>query len=1006
MRQADLSPEQWQRIEAVFHDVLDQPAAERERWLSERTAGDEELHARVAALLCGHESGPLSEEPTTPAATQAPRPGESIGPFRIVSLLGTGGMGSVHLGRREGDGFAQDVAIKLIRLGLDDATVRHRFLAERRILARLEHPGVARFIDGGITDAGQPWLAMEYVRGTTLLKWADERRLTIPQRIDLFLEVCDAVRHAHAQLVVHRDLKPANILVTDEGRVKLLDFGIARLLDDPAGGSGSAATAHWLTPEYASPEQIRGDVLGTSSDVYQLGLILYELLTGRRAYHFDSSAPDHVAHVIAEVEAVRPSATADQAVPARDGGERLDPQCVASARSTTLVRLRKQLSGDLDTIALHAIAKDPGDRYASVEQLAEDLRRHVLGEPLIARPLSAPARLIRFMRRHAGATLAITTVSLSLLIGLGSALVQAGRATRQARIAERERDHAAQLASVLTDMFRAPDPDEAKGRTVTAREVLDRGAERVERDFEGEPATRAALLAEIAQVYQNLGESQRAAELFRRAIGIQSRLGAEAAASLASSIDGLGWAAATLGQLDSAAAHITQAIEILDDGESAHSPVLAAGLFHLGTVLSSQGHPDEARAPLERALDIWRSQPDGSAATPPEAILALANVNHGLGDFDRASQLFDEAASLYAERGDSTSPALADAIYNFGMINQFRGRYAVAEPYIRRALDMRMALYQPDHPAVLQSMTSLATLLNELRRPFESEALFREIAVRTAATMGEQHPNAVIAWQGVAAALAQMEESDSALAIYDRVIASNRRLLGPDHPLVAYALIQSGEPALALRHFRDALDRYAQAAAIAGRISAGHPYVAVAGIGRARALHGLGRDPEAAAQFALALEQARSALSEEHRFVIDGRYHFAVFLDETDALDRADSAYASVLEVQRRVDIDRPANYVRTLLSRGRFLDRIGRSAEAEPLLREALEIRSRVFPDGHWMLEEIRAALGVSLFHLGRNAEAISFLTSAIAPLRTRLGSADARVRAAEEALRSLRVE
>jgi tetratricopeptide (TPR) repeat protein len=306
---------------------------------------------------------------------------------------------------------------------------------------------------------------------------------------------------------------------------------------------------------------------------------------------------------------------------------------------------------------------------------------------------------------------------------------------------------------------------------------------------------------------------------------------------------------------------------------------------------------------------------------------------------------------------------------------------------------------------VLQSLTSLASLLNELRRPFEAERLFRDIAARTAASMGAGHPNVAIAWQGVAASLVQMGESESALVMFDRAIDLNRRLLGPDHPLVAYTLIQSGEPALTLKRFDVALDRYTQGAAIAARASSDHPYIAVAGIGRARALHGLGRNAEAASQFELALEQAGRAFPEEHRFVVDGRYHYAVFLDATDALDRADSIYTGVLATQRRVHADRPANFVPTLLSRGRFLDRVGRSAEAEPLLREALEIRSRVFPDGHWMLEEIRAALGVSLAHLGRPAEAASALTAAIAPLRERLGPADARVRAAETALQSTMV-
>jgi tetratricopeptide (TPR) repeat protein len=631
---------------------------------------------------------------------------------------------------------------------------------------------------------------------------------------------------------------------------------------------------------------------------------------------------------------------------------------IATARRTTVDRLRRRLAGDLDEIVLRALARDPSDRYASVEQFADDLRRHRDRLPVRARRRSVTYTVVRFVQRHRTGTVAAALVVMSLAGGLGVALREARRAATQARIAEGQRDHATQLAGVLTDMFRVPDPDRAMGRDISAREVLDRGAERIERDFSGETATRAALLSDIAQVYANLGEGSRAAELLRQAVALQTGPGAQDASALATSLDRLGWLESSLGLPDSALAHLERAIE-LRRGNGAAGPELAASLYHAGHVLSEQGRHAEARTHLVQSVEIWRGDAPNDDAVPAEVLLALANAEHAAGDFDQAVQRFEQTVERFGGRRDPPDRSLATALFNLGMINQFRGRFVDAEPFIRDALEVRLRLFSPDHPDVLQSQMSLAVLLNELRRPVDAEPLFREVAERSARTLAPDHPNVLIAWQGLAATLNQLGEQDTALVLFDRVIAGHRSQLGEDHALVVYNMILSGEPLLALGRFSDALLRFEDAAArITRRSGTDHPYLALAGIGRARALHGLDRDTEARAAFDHALDSASRILGADHRIVLDGRHHFAVFLAESGHADAADSVFAHVLSSRRTIDAERPGNLVPTLMAWGRFLDRNGRAAEAATLLREALEIRSRLVPPGHPLIIEIQNAL------------------------------------------------
>lgn len=483
-------PGRWARLQELFQVALERGPETRSTWLRQLEETDPGLHADVVSLLAAHEDpGPIArlspEHPSTPTL-------DRIGPYRVLAPLGEGGMATVYLAEREGPDFTQLVALKVSRTGMADSRLADRLRGERRILAGLEHPGIARLVDGGATSAGQPFCAMEFVDGPNLLDFADRQRLPVAQRLRLFLEVCAAVHYAHQQLVVHRDLKPSNILVGPEGRAKLLDFGIAKLLDaagevDPA--IRATHTAAWFTPAYASPEQIRGEPVTTLTDVYALGIVLYQLLTGARPYDVDGRSPAEVERIVCERLPDLPSVAAARS-----------PAAIAQARRTSPERLRRLLVGDLDTIVLKALAKEPARRYASVEQLAEDLRRYLDGHPILARPDRLRYRAGKFVRRHRTAVAAASLAALSLIGGIAATAWQAARARRERDRAARALTETKQALSqsedvtdFLVGLFRSSDPSVTAGNAAAARELLRRGVSQAN-GLAGQPAVQARVL--------------------------------------------------------------------------------------------------------------------------------------------------------------------------------------------------------------------------------------------------------------------------------------------------------------------------------------------------------------------------------------------------------------------------------------------------------------------------------------------------------------------------------
>lgn len=509
----DVTPDQWQKLRRLFESALERDPAQRASYLEEVCAADSELRGQIEALLKSHE-----EEDDFLEAVAVPldllsgdysefAEGDFIGPYCVLREIGHGGMGTVFLAARADDQYSKQVAIKVVKRGMDSTEIVNRFKQERQILANLEHPNIARLLDGGTTDSGLPYLVMEYVDGTAIDDYCDTRKLSTLERLNLFRVICAAVHYAHQNLVVHRDLKTSNILVTADGVPKLLDFGISKVLDSAVVGA-TATVLRVMTPEYASPEQARGGPVTTATDCYSLGVILYELLTGHRPYRVDRLSLVEMERVICESQPRKPSTAVsrNEEIITGDGAVLITPQLVSEARADTPDRLQKRLTGDLDNIVLMALQKEPARRYASVQQFSEDIRRHLEGMPVSARKDTLGYRAGKFVRRHKTGTAAAV---LTLLILLGGIIAT----TREARIARMERERAERrfnqvrtLAhSVLFDYHDAI--AELPGST-PLRQRLVKDALLYLDSLAKESGNDVSLQRELATAYQKVGDIQ------------------------------------------------------------------------------------------------------------------------------------------------------------------------------------------------------------------------------------------------------------------------------------------------------------------------------------------------------------------------------------------------------------------------------------------------------------------------------------------------------------------
>jgi tetratricopeptide (TPR) repeat protein len=662
----DPDAERWRRLSGLLDRAfeLDSPEA-RAEFVAEIRRGDPGLGDEVAALLAaaavaspaldGGIAARYESLIETGGAGTVFGPGMVVGSWRLVSPLGRGGMGEVFVAERMGGDFAQRAAIKFLHPRGFHPSLRERFRQERRILARLEHPGIARLIDGGMAPDGTPFLALELVEGRTIVEWCTEAGASVAARVAILLQVCDAVQFAHARLVVHRDLKPSNVLVDAEGRAKLLDFGIAKILapvEDTGSGPREATALRALTPQYAAPELITGGAVTAATDVYSLGVVAYELLAGVRPYGGGGLGAHELERQVVEEMPPRPSAVAV------DDGSRPEGS-----------HLRGRLKGDLDRILLRALAKEPERRYQSVEGFAEDLRRHLAGLPVRARGEALPYRAAKFVRRHRVAVAAGGGLLLALLAGLVSTFWQADRARAAARLAQEEAERSAASLKFLADLFSVSDPAQSKGRVYTDADLLRIAVERIDRDLAAQPELQAPLFRQLAAIFLARGENERGVEAARRALAVD--VGRSGPGSL----------------------------------DAARDRRLLGNLREL-----AGGRPEAARALLRSALASFESAGLGSSQDAIDALTGLEQVESDLGHRHEMARLGARAVEL-TERlhgSDSVEYAYASSVLGDMMVGS--GFNREARSYLETAAQIERRRLGLENPQTLVTLTNLAVL--------------------------------------------------------------------------------------------------------------------------------------------------------------------------------------------------------------------------------------------------------------------------------------------------------
>ncbi len=763
-----MDAEAWQRARALFERLADAPPHSWEAQLQAWCPDDAALRADVLALLqadaqaAGDATAIAAQAPALlqvaaaaeDAAANARLAGTRLGAFVLQRELGRGGMGQVWLAERADGAFQQRVAIKLLRNHWDRDEDVARFRAERQILAGLQHPNIAHLVDGGVSDAGLPWLALEFVEGSDLRSHCDARRLDLVQRLRLFLTVCAAVSHAHQRLVVHRDLKPSNILVGADGAVKLLDFGIAKLLD----AETAASATRVFTPEYAAPEQVRGEAVTTAVDVYALGLLLYELLTGRRPYRVEHSTPAAYEQAILQQEPTRPSLVVTRPAEGTAAEE------LAARRHLDPRRLRRELRGDLDAIVLKALRKEPAQRYASVAELAADVQAWLERRPVAARRGNWRYRSGRFLRRHALAAGLAALALLGLGGGLVVALVQRAEARHQRDIARTEAETARHTVDVLVGVFSAANPAQHPGETLTPADLLKEGEREVQTKLADRPRERAALLEALGRAYSGLGQYDQAQPLLDAALALRvagdDRL-AEASVRLALS------AISSRRSQNEAALRGAREALALSEGDSREARELrATALLHLGIEQGNLDRLAEAEASLRQAAAMRADLFGMDDERYWQVLVPLSYFLAGNGRANDALVLLDpvwETILARTQPGDQDREFLLDAR---GYALSQAGRYADAVPLQEEALANARRVYGEDHPDFFQALNNLAVFRYRAGDARQAAEDFRRVRA-----WGDAHPD-------------------------------RRRLRRPDNLLrgLAQALDESGqhEPALAV----------------------------------------------------------------------------------------------------------------------------------------------------------------------------------------------------------------
>jgi serine/threonine protein kinase/tetratricopeptide (TPR) repeat protein len=970
------TPERWRRISRVLDEALEQPAEARRAHVERACASDPVLRDEVIALLArGEQAGDFLEgSPVSGVDTFSDPPGtvpapeeaahETLGPYRLLRRIGHGGMGVVYLAVRADGQFEKQVALKLVRRGFDTDEILERFRRERQILARLEHPHIAHLLDGGVSPDGRPWFVMEHVEGVPITAWCATHDAPVEERLRLFADVCETVQYAHRNLVIHRDLKPSNILVDAQGQVKLLDFGIAKLLAEEGAEPERTLTRAGLrpmTPGYAAPEQALDAPLTTAADVYSLGVVLHELLVGRR--------PMRPAARDARSAGTEPTGAPGHTLPSK----------TVAGKDARSIRLRRNLRGDLDTIVLKALQPDPARRYRTVEALSEDLDRQRRGLPIRARRDTWGYRAGKFLSRHRVGTAAALLVALSLAAGMAGTLWQARQARREAAKAREVKDFTLRL-------FEGTDPHQGPAENLLARDLVDRAAHRVEEELRSQPEIQAEMMLMLGRIDLTLELFDRARPLLDGALELDRRLYGAESLQAAATLNGIGDLLIQLGKYDEAERTLREALAITERLRGRDDAAVAPILAGLGEVLVAKGEHDESEECDRRALAINRRVLGENHLEVAMNLSDLGTLLYSRGRYPEAETVLREALRIREGRTTDADYDTQIVRHNLGGILAAVGRFDEAEPLVRKVLADRRRSLGPENLQVAMSLDVLGNLLRDQGQFEEAGTTLREgLDIRRRA-QGPDSPDVAKSLNNIAYLEFRAGDLPAARRDYEEAIAIWEKTLAGDHPnlLVAHnglGMVQgeSGDEAGAERALREVLDLRVL------KLGEDHLMTAQSRYALGNLLLRRGRLDEAEGLLQQCLATRQKALGDTHFSAVAVQESIASLRREQGRLEESLALFTQTLSADRTI-YSRPAPPTSdSLVGLGRTLLALKRPDEALPLLREGLEIRGRLFVPGDRRTAEAMTALGCGLAEGGDGREARHLLENGLPILERR---------------------
>ena len=976
-QEMSMSDQTWQRTWELFHLALDKPQAERHAFLVDACAGDRELLEAVEGLLAEHtESFTLLDRPPSDFGPPADLIGQSIGAFDIEAQIGEGGMGVVYRARQT-EPLQRTVALKLIQLGMNTREVMARFELERQALAMLDHPNIARIFDAGATDEGRPFFVMELVDGLPLTQYCDQHRLSTAERLELFVPICRALHHAHQKGVIHRDLKPSNVLVAvHDGKPipKIIDFGVAKAVD-PQGTTRTLFTRQGRlvgTPEYMSPEQAEHSTdIDIRTDVYALGVLLYELLTGCLPFEtaeLRAAAFERMVEILRSREPRTPSL--------RISNLGAEAQTVAERRRTDPSSLRRELRGDLDWIVMRAMEKQRSRRYGAASELAQEVERHLNDEPVLAGPPSTAYRTWKFVRRHRFGVAVTVALLLMASTFTASTIRQSTRIQRALEQAQKEAQKAEQVSDFLTRLFRVSNPTEAKGNSILAREILDRGADQIRDELGDQPEVRADMMQVIGWVYAHLGLFNEAEPLLTRSLETRRSLFGEDAQEVVDVMHYLAMVHFWKGDFEAAEKVMRDSLVIDRKLHGPQGSDVSVTLHRLGEVLLKAGKLPQAEQALRDALAIRIEISGAEHREAGSQLFTLAFIRMELGDFQEAESLVRRSLAIANKTLEEDNPDRGRRLEMLAFVLHKLGRYDEAAPVSQRVLELTRRSYGDDHPRTAAALTNAALRLGRMGETDTAEAHYLE-AIAILRRQDPIPPELSGTLSNFGAFYRRQGRLHEAIDLQREAVEIGRAALGT-HPAVANALNNLGVALLETNALDEVELVCREVLAMRTELfNESHPGLAnpLECLGIVSRRRGNLNNAESFYRQAVDLQKQSGTAPVQS---VGTRYNLALVLRDLGRLDEAELMLRETLEIERRAKGKDHTDTAQQMAALGSVLTAAGKLDEAEKILRNALKIQRRDLPENEDQRLLAELFLGANLIESRQLDEAEPLLLGA----------------------------